>query len=163
MLHGYPPFKNLNNSNFVKDSYFEIFKSVISNVYIIDNKINLSNECIDIINRLLENDCKKRINIKQIFFHPWVQKFQNLYDEDKSDKNNIIDSKFVNNNINVSIQLDNNQLNSEQNNNLNDIVYENTLRKIEKKKKQIVKFRNTYNKIRNKNTKEYLLQIKILN
>ena len=27
MLHGYPPFKNLNNSNFVKDSYFEIFKS----------------------------------------------------------------------------------------------------------------------------------------
>ena len=43
MLHGYPPFKNLNNSNFVKDSYFEIFKSVISNVYIIDNKINLSN------------------------------------------------------------------------------------------------------------------------
>ena len=142
MLHGYPPFKNLNNSNFVKDSYFEIFKSVISNVYIIDNKINLSNECIDIINRLLENDCKKRINIKQIFFHPWVQKFQNLYDEDKSDKNNIIDSKFVNNNINVSIQLDNNQLNSEQNNNLNDIVYENTLRKIEKKKKLLMEVLN---------------------
>ena len=166
MLHGYPPFKNLNNGNFIKDSYFEIFKSVISNVFIIDNKLNLSNECIDMINRLLENDCKKRINIKEIFLHPWVKKFQRFYDGNNFNFDNAnIDSQYINNNINVSTYLDDTNVNPEQNkcNNDSDDVYRNTMNKIENIKKEFVRRRNTDAQIVHKNTKDILMVSKFSN
>ena len=71
MIHGYSPFRAHNN--FVQDAksaQVEIFLNIKNNKYTIDKEI--SEECIDLITKLLTTDTKKRIKIGDIFTHPWV-------------------------------------------------------------------------------------------
>jgi serine/threonine protein kinase len=70
MIHGYSPFRA---SRFVKDAkkaQVEIFINIKNNNYTINKK--MSKECIDLIDKLLTTDTKKRIKIDQLFMHPWV-------------------------------------------------------------------------------------------
>ena len=71
MIHGYSPFRAHNN--FVQDAksaQVEIFLNIKNNKYTIDKE--MSEECIDLITKLLTTDTKKRIKIGDIFTHPWV-------------------------------------------------------------------------------------------
>ena len=71
MIHGYSPFRAHNN--FVQDAksaQVEIFVNIKNNKYTIDKE--MSEECVDLISKLLTTDTKKRIKIGDIFTHPWV-------------------------------------------------------------------------------------------
>ena len=70
MLHGYSPFRA---NRFIKDAkkaQVEIFINIKNNNYTIHKKI--SEECIDLIDKLLTTDTAKRIKIEELFQHPWV-------------------------------------------------------------------------------------------
>lgn len=74
MTHGYSPFvgtkgkaKNMN----------DIFSNINQRNFEIKAKI--SEECKDLIQKLLTIDSNKRIKINEIFEHPWVQKFESKY------------------------------------------------------------------------------------
>jgi len=70
LLHGESPFKtNVNGEN------KEIFKKNVKNK--IRVKENLSDECKDLIKKMLTKDQNKRIKIEEIFAHPWIEKMQN--------------------------------------------------------------------------------------
>ena len=88
ILHGYSPFRSLDNKN-DDENQKEIFKNIMDYKYNIDDKLYLSKECIDMIHKLLEFNCKKRIKINEIFLHPWVKKFEKNY---KADMNEISSS-----------------------------------------------------------------------
>ncbi len=80
MLHGYSPFKYENfNKNNSDDNFKEIYNMGFYKNFEIDEKLNLSIECIDIIKKLLEVDSKKRIKTPEIFLHSWVKKFEVVY------------------------------------------------------------------------------------
>ena len=73
MLHGYSPFKPL------KPVFHD--KDVIENIrfqrsIMFNNK--LSDECIELINHLLEKNIKKRYNTEDIFNSKFVKNFENL-------------------------------------------------------------------------------------
>ena len=78
MIHGYSPFRAHNN--FVQDAksaQVEIFVNIKNNKYTIDKE--MSEECVDLIAKLLTTDTKKRIKIGDIFTHPWVVKKEKEY------------------------------------------------------------------------------------
>ena len=79
MIHGYSPFR-AHNSNLVQDAksaQVEIFVNIKNNKYTIDKDI--SEECIDLISKLLTTDTRKRIKIGDLFIHPWVLKKEKEY------------------------------------------------------------------------------------
>ena len=92
ILHGYSPFGSIEDNV----NYDEIIRNIIIDKFKIDPKLNLSNECIDLINKLLEFDCDKRINIKEILIHPWIKKFR------KKKENNIFSNVDLMEKINVT-------------------------------------------------------------
>ena len=69
MIHGYSPFRAHYFLKDDKSAMKEIFRNIKSNNYTIDKKI--SEECIDLIDKLLTIDPKKRIKINELFMHPW--------------------------------------------------------------------------------------------
>ena len=95
MIHGYSPFRA---HKFVKDAkkaQIEIFVNIKNNNYTINKDI--SEECIDLIDKLLTTDTKKRIKIDELFKHSWVVNkekdyfpFYKRYKEIKSSNNDII-------------------------------------------------------------------------
>ena len=106
MLHGYPPFKSINKDK--KFNFEELRKNVNKEDFEIDMNLNLSDECIDLIYQLLDNDSNQRIKIDEILFHPWIKKYEkkylqetmNLNDENKIEKNMSVIEKD-NNNIKI--------------------------------------------------------------
>ena len=106
MLHGYSPFRA---HKFVKDAkkaQVEIFINIKNNNYTINKDI--SEECIDLIDKLLTTDTRKRIKIDELFQHPWVVNkekeyfpYFKRYKEIKPDNNNITNNLNTNN-INFS-------------------------------------------------------------
>ena len=106
MLHGYPPFKNIDKNK--KFNFEELRKKVIKEDFEIDMNLHLSDECIDLIYQLLDNDSNQRIKIDEILFHPWIKKYEkkylqetmNLNDENKIEKNMSVIEKD-NNNIKI--------------------------------------------------------------
>ena len=106
MIHGYSPFRA--HSNLIQDpksAQVEIFINIKNNNYTIDKDI--SDECVDLINKLLTTDTKKRIKIKDLFTHPWVvnkeKEFFPLYNKLSIKENNNINIIKNNNNININI------------------------------------------------------------
>ena len=88
LLHSYSPFvvKDL-DSNKIK-------KNIIKKDYLRFRQ-GISKECKDLIYKLLEKDCTKRISIKDIYQHPFIQKFINQINKE-------ISTNKTNSNIKVS-------------------------------------------------------------
>ena len=99
MIHGYSPFRA---NRFIKDAkkaQVEIFINIKNNNYMINKSI--SDECVDLIDKLLTTDTAKRIKIEELFLHPWVvnkekEYFPNFkrFKEVKTSNNNIINSQI---------------------------------------------------------------------
>ena len=70
MIHGYSPFRAHHLIKDAKSAMTEIFINIKNNNYTINK--NISKECIDLIDKLLTIDTKKRIKIDELFLHPWV-------------------------------------------------------------------------------------------
>ena len=67
MTHGYSPFILKDKD---KDPRDELFENIKNRNYTINKK--LSNNCIDLIDKLLTTNIQERLNIEDIFIHPWV-------------------------------------------------------------------------------------------
>ena len=182
MIHGYSPFRA---NYFLKDSKSamkEIFMNIKNNNYIIER--NISAECIDLIDKLLTIDPKKRIKINEIFLHPWVinkeKKYfpsfnrininiaKNICQENKDDN---IDEEI---NGDIYIKIDNNSNNNylKKNNLNNDNNYNNLnnngiyfIKEKSKEIKEIMKKdeNNENNNENNKYKSELFNKIKIIN
>ena len=155
ILHGYSPFRALNDKFNNDDNYKEIFKNIIQREYKIDNQLSLSQECIDMIHKLLEFDSKKRIKTPEIFLHPWVKKFEVIYKNNHNtfiDNNNVINEnednsplhKSVNSNLNnedeKKCKVNNDQLvKSEIVSIKEDNVFEKAMKKVSQKKKKVIR------------------------
>ena len=184
MIHGYSPFRA---NFFLKDSKSakkEIFMNIKNNNYIIER--NISDECIDLIDKLLTIEPKKRIKINEIFLHPWVinkeKKYfpsfkrininiiKNEYQENKEDN---IDEEIngdiyfkIDNNISNKYLKKNNLKNdnhnySVKNFNNNGIYFIKEKNKDIKEIKEII--RKDENKENNKFKNELFNKIKIIN
>ena len=93
MLHGYSPFRSLEQND--EEEYKGIFRNILKMEYTIDDKLNISKECVQLIKLLLEGDSGERISAQEIYFSKWVRKFEEIerkkiYDEkvqkEKDDK-----------------------------------------------------------------------------
>ena len=125
LLFGHSPFKDKTTHN------------TIVNIKLHDLKFDkeISEECKDLINKLLEVNKEKRINMKDILKHDFVKKNENLinfitphklfnnrpifYNEKDNDMN--IYNSNINNNINMNSNKSNNYLNINLNSNDNQI------------------------------------------
>ena len=108
MLHGYSPFRAHYFLKDDKSAMKEIFRNIKTNNYTIDKKI--SEECIDLIDKLLTIDPKKRIKINELFMHPWVVEKEKDYFPLYNRKISIKDSTFYS-----SKDVDNESLNVRNN------------------------------------------------
>ena len=108
MLHGYSPFRAHYFLKDDKSAMKEIFRNIKTNNYTIDKKI--SEECIDLIDKLLTTDPKKRIKINELFMHPWVVEKEKDYFPLYNRKISIKDSTFYS-----SKDVDNESLNVRNN------------------------------------------------
>ena len=152
LLHGYTPFAGIENNK-----PGQIMKNIIIDKYIIDDKLNLTNECIDLINKLLEFDSEKRIKVQQIFIHPWVLKYANkdknkISNIDLMENINVFNTGFKKNEILNKIENDNkilfeikhedNILNEHLNTDSNDLknnIFEKAIKKSHKRKKKTLR------------------------
>ena len=91
MIHGYSPFRAHCFLKDAKSAMKEIFRNIKSNNYVIER--NISNECIDLIDKLLTIDPKKRIKVNEIFLHPWVVNKEKKYFPEFS-RINLINSEY---------------------------------------------------------------------
>ena len=142
MIHGYSPFRAHNN--FVQDAksaQVEIFVNIKNNKYTIDKE--MSEECIDLIAKLLTTDTKKRIKIGDIFTHPWVVNKEKEYFP--------LSKKLNSTNINKTSDI----IKMEDNN--NSII--NNLKQIKNKNYNFVYSKN-YNNINNNNESSRFIQDK---
>lgn len=64
MLFGYPPFK--------ASTQYELINRIETEPIYIPNNINVSNECKDLLMKLLQKEPDNRINWTDFFFHPWI-------------------------------------------------------------------------------------------
>lgn len=76
MLHGYSPFKPSSYKN-QKNATREIFENIQKHKYKIEKDV--SEECRDLIDKLLTMDRSKRIKIDDVFRHPWVLEKEKMY------------------------------------------------------------------------------------
>jgi len=158
MIHGYSPFRA---HKFVKDAkkaQIEIFVNIKNNNYTINKDI--SEECIDLIDKLLTTDTKKRIKIDELFKHSWVVNkekdyfpFYKRYKEIKSSNNDIINyHRRVETDIDYIKNLDLNLRNINNcNNNIKEDINNNKEVKINNENEQKINIinpttKNTKNK-----------------
>ena len=87
MTHGYSPFRAKETH---EDEYKEIFRNIIKLQYEIDSTLGLSSECVDMIEKLLNNNKDVRLTAKQVFVHPWVKKFEALKKQEQINKAKIV-------------------------------------------------------------------------
>ena len=87
MTHGYSPFRAKETN---EDEYKEIFRNIIKLQYQIDATLGLSSECVDMIEKLLDNNKDVRLTAKQVFIHPWVKKFEALRKQEQINKAKIV-------------------------------------------------------------------------
>ena len=149
MIHGYSPFRAHYFLRDAKNAMKEIFMNIKNNNYVIER--NISEECIDLIDKLLTIDPKKRIKINEIFLHPWVINKEKKYfpsftriikirDEYKDNNNNFDED------INEGIYHKNND-----NNIYNNYIKNNNLYFKEKNKEKIIEKEGNFENFKNKN------------
>lgn len=83
MLCGYPPFNGANDE--------QIIKNVKKGVFRTDEEewMTISPEAIDLVNKLLAFDPKKRISAKDALQHEWIQKYSKIAIDQKLTKNTL--------------------------------------------------------------------------
>ena len=138
LLHSYSPFvvKDL-DSNKIK-------KNIIKKDYLRFRQ-GISKECKDLIYKLLEKDCNKRISIKDIYQHPFIQKFINQINKE-------ISTNKTNSNIKVS---ENSSLFDETDHKNNNKIFGKVFKivKIDKKKFRLEKKKQKNLKNKSKSTR----------
>ena len=165
MIHGYSPFRAHHFQKDAKSAMKEIFMNIKNNNYVIER--NISEECIDLIDKLLTIDQKKRIKINEILLHPWVVSkekkyfpfFQRIKIDTYNDDNNIdedINEDIyikIDKNMNNNYLKDNNLKNNVniKNNNNNYYYYDNG--NSINNGFHFIKEKNKENIIKNKNNK----------
>lgn len=87
MTHGYSPFRAKETN---EDEYKEIFRNIIKLQYQIDATLGLSSECVDMIEKLLDNDKDVRLTAKQVFIHPWVKKYEMIKKQEQITKAKVV-------------------------------------------------------------------------
>ena len=95
MLYGYHPCGNCKDIDELI-SYVSDGKIQIPTMGEINN--TLDDECIDLLNKMLEIDDKKRITLKQLFEHPWFINIidkSNIHSKLESEEFKCIDTKPV--------------------------------------------------------------------
>ena len=150
MIHGYSPFRAHNNqAQDPKSAQVEIFLNIKNNKYTIDKQI--SEECTDLIAKLLTTDTKKRIKIGDIFTHPWVVNKEKEYfplfnrTEIKNKKKISNNSSDNNAKINNLKQLTNKSCNFVYSKNTNNNEIGSNICFIQDKKNTIIKNKNQHN------------------
>ena len=150
MIHGYSPFRAHNNqAQDPKSAQVEIFLNIKNNKYTIDKQI--SEECTDLIAKLLTTDTKKRIKIGDIFTHPWVFNKEKEYfplfnrTEIKNKKKISNNSSDNNAKINNLKQLTNKSCNFVYSKNTNNNEIGSNICFIQDKKNIIIKNKNQHN------------------
>ena len=58
IVHGYSPFSYNQHD---EDEYKDIFRNILKKDYVIDDKLNICNECIELIHKLLQENNDERI------------------------------------------------------------------------------------------------------
>ena len=119
MIHGYSPFRAHYYVKDAKSAMTEIFINIKNNNYTINKDI--SDECIDLIDKLLTTDTKQRIKIGELFLHPWVvnkekeyfPSFKRIKEIKINNHNNNYDNNYNNN---YSNNYDKNYTNNYNNN-----------------------------------------------
>ena len=77
LTHGYSPFSSNENAE-----YPEVYKNVISMNYHIEKEI--TNNCKDLIKKMLTPDPEKRISIEGVINHPWMKDWAKSKEETKA-------------------------------------------------------------------------------
>ena len=83
MLHGYSPFSSNQHD---EDEYKDIFRNILKKDYVIDDKLNISNEYIELIHKLLQENNDERIYIFELFVCKWVKKFEDFEKKNEEKK-----------------------------------------------------------------------------
>ena len=162
MIHGYSPFRAHHFLKDAKSAMKEIFRNIKSNNYSIDK--NISEECIDLIDKLLTTDTKKRIKINELFAHPWVIKKVKDYFPHYNTLININNKTFyrckgsnISNHQDQDKEIKNNNYSKEKNDDSNNykiikMKENNNIRKdiINKEKENNIKKENSKKHVKNK-------------
>ncbi len=76
LLHSYSPFRaqSSHQGKTENASYKEVMKNVINYKFTIDKQI--SEECRDMLVKLLHPKMENRMSISEVFSHPWIKKFE---------------------------------------------------------------------------------------
>ncbi len=112
LLHGYSPFGKRD------DDYNIIYSNILLNK--IKSNVELTNNCLDLLRKMLESDPDKRINIYDVINHNWMKDW-NI--DNSINNNNDSVNKIIGNNID-GIKGD------------DDNFFDNVLSKVEKKNKR---------------------------
>ncbi len=136
MLHGYSPFRAKDNL-IGDDAYKDIFRNIIKLEFNIDRN-DLSDECKNIIYKLLESEKDKRICSKEIFAQDWVKKFEKEKKKEiirlSLNKKNNSNNNNNNHDNNVNYNNDNNCFNENINSDINNNIRNNKNQNIPNKK-----------------------------
>ena len=141
MLHGYSPFRAKDNL-IGDDAYKDIFRNIIKLEFNIDRN-DLSDECKNIIYKLLESEKDKRICSKEIFAQDWVKKFEKEKKKEiirlSLNKKNNGDNNNNNHDNNVNYNNDNNCFNENINSDINNNIRNNKNQEDKKNRERIIK------------------------
>ena len=83
IVHGYSPFSSNQHD---EDEYKDIFRNILKKDYVIDDKLNICNECIEFIHKLIQENNDERIYIFEVFVCKWVKKFEDFEKKNKKRK-----------------------------------------------------------------------------
>ena len=95
LLHGYSPFGKRD------DNYNIIYGNILINKIKFNKE--LTNNCLDLLSKMLENDCEKRIDIFGILNHPWIKDWSF-----NNENSSIINSNFSGNDSQIISKEDDN-------------------------------------------------------
>ena len=164
LIHGYSPFRA--QEGHCNEDYTQIFKNILRNNLKVEKKI--SDDCSDLIKKLLTPDNQNRIKIKDIFRHPWVVFFEEEYKHEQLKKHKLREEAIRKT---QSSQLDEDLINVSgllyNDNSDNEVSREELIKykneKLKNSGKKVVKSSNTIYEALNNNNRSEIININSLN
>ena len=143
MIYKKLPFKE-------NDDYYEYFNNGLNINDLIDNNNNsISEECLNLVKKLLMLNKNSEIKSKEIFSYGWINKFEKLYKKIKIQKTLQEKNNYINEYKSFDLNINKNEFKQPVINNDNDNIFQNALKKVNTKKKK-------YTINNNKNEQNYL-------